>query len=1438
MFDSSVDRRGIDVLAEDFVERHRRGERPALTEYTDRNPELADEIRDLFPALVMIENLKPASIELTSAYNGAAPSAQSPQLDRIGDYRILREVGRGGMGIVYEAEQVSLGRHVALKVLPPHGLLNPTFIERFRREARAAARLHHTNIVPVFGVGESDGMNYYAMQFINGEGLDKVLHELRRYREKNGTLLVSRDPTSGFLVQSVVGGMLTGDFPAASDQPAASTDSVVSPKEPSGSFQSSLTGLSSSRTGSQYFRSVARIGVQIADGLTYAHGQGVLHRDIKPSNLLLDAQGTVWITDFGLAKLTADNDNLTHTGDIVGTMRYMAPERFNGQGDARSDLYAVGLTLYELATLRPAFDGNDRQKLVSQVLHDEPIRPRKLNQTIPRDLETIILKAISRDPAHRYQTAKDLSDDLKRYVDDRPIQARRASEMERLWRWCRRNPALSGTLAALQCVILAAIVLVTWKMIEAREHEKEANSARINAEQARNEAAKAEQVAKDQAADLLTSLYYQSIARADLEYGDNNIDRADQVLDRCPAELRNWEWHYLKRLCHAELRALKGHESTVTSVALHPAGLLAASGGHDGKVVLWDLPSGKIVHQFPACTSMITSLAFSSDGALLAASNGNWLPRDPGSVRVFAIPSFEQVADFPQKTSMIDKLCFSPTGKQIAMTSWDGVVKIADVATKTEVRTLKPSGPFQSLKGLAWSPDGAWIAAGGNNNKIHLWDAKSGDEVRVLAGHTSHVMSLAFSPDSTRIVSGGWDNTVKVWRVDAEGAKGSLRTLTQHTDRVWTVAWSPDGTRFASASSDGTVILYDAIRMQRLETIHAHSREARGIAFSPSGHLLASTGGDQTVKLWDITRHQQIRRLNVENARGRRLAVSPDGKTFVVAARMPSERMQMGYLRLFFDVSTKKPSRILEERWEGYYSAAFHPNGEVLAADESNKIALWNIESGKKTQTLEGHAKDILHLAYSLDGKFLASASEDGTARLWDVATGTTVAVFSGHGAAVTGVAFTPGGDRLATVSRDGAVRVWLVKPSAADETPEPLLTLQGHEGPINALVAHPKLNQFATAGDDSTVRFWDAETGKELHCMRSHIGKVMSLAYSPEGSRLVSGGDDGMVVLWDALKGQEALNFRRFMRSATGLAFVAGGQLVGADYDQINLTIWESEARPAESLSARILALGPAGKQSTVSAAEVSAAYAEFTAKRWPEAVKKYTALLEIQPDHFGNLCYRGMANAELGKHAEAAADMLKAIHLPKVNRNTDYYSDMVLLTMNLLIELDDLDGYQREFQHFAKLAEGDQALRPAYTAIYPVRLAPLPPTEMKLAVKIAEGLYQKNKSWACMKAYALVLYRAGDYKEALAKLEEVNKLRGEVKHNEIVDWLFLAATHARLGNHDKAKEYLDKADPWMKEYLDGSKIPPGWTFAPHWSYRLDLNRLRREIDQVLEKK
>ena len=484
MSDSSSDPDPLAALAEEFLARYRRGEFPALAEYTGRHPELAAQIRELFPALVMMEDVRPAPPAAPQPRPGVEGAHQ-----RIGDFRIVREIGRGGMGVVYEAEQLSLNRQVALKVLPRSATADVKQVRRFDREAKAAGRLHHTNIVPVFGVGEADGTHFYVMQYIAGQPLDQVLAEVRRLRA---------EPTRLTAGAGVAHSLVSNSFPSPpkpepQDDPALTQPSSPSPAAPITANPSATTSglLSAPRSGYPY--AIARLGAQAADALDYAARQGVLHRDIKPSNLLLDVWGTVWVTDFGLAKATGQED-LTRQGDILGTLRYMAPERFQGKADIRGDVYALGLTLYEMLALEPAFDATDRAGLMQQVMYGPPRRLDAIDPTLPADLVTVVHKATAPDPAYRYATAAEMANDLRRFLEDRPITARRTRVLERGWRWCRRNRGMASLLGVITALLVAGFagsLTAAWRFDaiarDALQAQGEAETEREKAEAAGKE---------------------------------------------------------------------------------------------------------------------------------------------------------------------------------------------------------------------------------------------------------------------------------------------------------------------------------------------------------------------------------------------------------------------------------------------------------------------------------------------------------------------------------------------------------------------------------------------------------------------------------------------------------------------------------------------------------------------------------------------------------------------------------------------------------------------------------------------------------------------------------------------------------------------------------------------------------------------------------------
>jgi serine/threonine protein kinase/Flp pilus assembly protein TadD len=501
----------------DLADRRRRGEAVDLDAAIAAHPHYTTELRRLFPtidALAELNRSTPAARESALAGN-----ASGAELGTIGEYQIVREIGRGGMGIVYEARQLSLNRRVALKVLPFAAALDPRALARFKQESLAAAQLDHPQIVHVYTVGTDRGVHYYAMQHIEGQSLAQLIAEMkhgveeseksnglkseekraRREHKSPDAVEGALSPQSSDQAQTTTnvlpsfgwageGGLPEGEIanPGApglqNDSCKSQEDSPANPKSDVRNPKSFSTlalrgaGLSTERAGDrkEYYRAAARLGIQAAEALDYAHQHGVLHRDVKPGNLLLDEGGNVYITDFGLARVESET-NLTRTGDIMGTLRYMSPEQATsarGLVDQRSDVYSLGATLYELLTLRPVFTADDRGVLLKQIAEDDPAGPRKVNRLIPRELETIVLKCLEKEPVRRYATAAALVNDLQRYLDQKPLSATRPTLPERVVKWSRRHSGLVA--AALVVFVVCSVALAASTIRVSREREANA----------------------------------------------------------------------------------------------------------------------------------------------------------------------------------------------------------------------------------------------------------------------------------------------------------------------------------------------------------------------------------------------------------------------------------------------------------------------------------------------------------------------------------------------------------------------------------------------------------------------------------------------------------------------------------------------------------------------------------------------------------------------------------------------------------------------------------------------------------------------------------------------------------------------------------------------------------------------------------------------------
>jgi eukaryotic-like serine/threonine-protein kinase len=1111
---------GPDLLSElayEFADRYRRGERPSLTEYTGKHPELAAEIRDIFPALVVIEQFgsfagPPTGPHAqTATSDGAAPR-------QLGEYRILREVARGGMGIVYEAVQESLGRHVALKVLPFQSLSDANHLERFRREAQAAAKLHHTNIVPIFGVGEDKGVHYFAMQFIKGQPLNSVLHELRPRRHPAATDAgepaesASSAPAAGCnleLTVTLAEGMKTGRFPGKEEVPRDSDqeklvyhlDPVRQAPSRAGATHAMVLGDDSelgSQSDAKYFRSVARVGVQVAEALAYAHQQGIVHRDIKPSNLLLDTQGTVWITDFGLAKAEGTGE-LTSPGDLLGTLRYMAPERFQGKADPRSDVFSMGLTLYEMVTLHPAFECAERAQLIERMLQAEPPRPRQLDGRIPRDLETLILKCIAKEPARRYQTAGELAEDLQRFLADRPILARRTGPIEKVWRWSRRNPVVAGMTIAFLLALLAGFVGATTQWIRAENFAENESRARQAAEGAEDRTRR-----------------YLYAARMNLAQQASETNRTRRLLELLGPyqpgtrqdHLRGFEWYYWWRTCHLYERSLNGNGGFVNALGFHFIRGTLVSGHTDGRVRFWDPARGMLESTLEGDGTEVRDLAFSPDGKALAIGTLS-------AITIWDLQAGKARLTLDTKGGPLSRLAFSSDGSIMAVALTDGTIALWNANTGQPKSRLK--GHTEMVLSVAYSPDGRILASCSADETIRLWNPTSGELVDVLTEHTDRVWSVAFSLAGATMASSGDDLAVLLWQVGSRKPKAKLNG---HTNNVRKVLFSPDGMTLASADDNGLIRLWDPATGNSKAICKGHTNSLGSLAFSADSTILASASEDGTIKLWNLASVTPATSLAGHDGEVFSVAISPDSSTLASAG-------VKGTIMLW-DLATGRLETTLKTGANVLRCVVFSPDGAILASGHGDGIVrLWDPASGKPRVTLTGHSSAVLSVAFSSDNKTLASVCRDKSVRLWDLATtphsvtllapgtGEETAPYLDHALVGASVAFSPDGATLAFANTDRFVTLWDLATGRAKATLESQLKM------LFSLAFSPDGTTLASAGDGQDIEIWEIASRKREKTLKGHLAWVRSVVFCPDGKTLASVSDDHTVVLWDIQSGE-----------------------------------------------------------------------------------------------------------------------------------------------------------------------------------------------------------------------------------------------------------------------------------------------------------------------------
>jgi WD40 repeat protein/serine/threonine protein kinase/tetratricopeptide (TPR) repeat protein len=1467
---STSDREPLEELAESFLARFRAGERPSLSEFTAAHPELADQIRSLFPALVEMEQAGSAVGPTSgSASVAIGPLIGTTTVESLGDFRIIREVGRGGMGVVYEAVQESLGRHVALKVFSPWTGTDPKLIERFQREARAAAKLHHTNIVPVFGVGEDGAHRYYAMQFIQGQGLDAILHEMRRLRSAPEEAAAPAPPDlkgAAPLAATVAHSLLTGRFAThARNGNSAGTTAELhagdfelagSPQEPAPAAPSSDASVWASQAGTSYARTIARVGFQVAEALAHAHGQGILHRDIKPSNLLLDIEGNVWVTDFGLAKAD-DSHALTEAGDIVGTVRYMAPERFRGESGAGSDIYGLGVTMYELLTLRPAFEEGDRARLIDHILHTDPPPPRAVDAKIPRDLETIILKAMAKHPADRYTTARALAEDLERFLEDRTILARRSSVSERLWRWCKRNPVVAGAVGTVAAALVAvAVVSVTYATEQAKANKeiKEANQeiTRVNRE-VTGLAGRLRSSLADSNRLLATRNFDRGLAAFDkgkigpgmlwmIESWRSAIEAGDPSWQHVArANLAAWRSHY------PQLKAVFSHPSPAVAAAFSPDGRSVVTGSEDGTARLWNVASGKSIGPPLQHRKPVIAVAFSPLGNTVLTGC------EDGTAQIWDPTTGQPIGPPLQHTSAVLSVTFHPDGKIVVTGCRDRMGRLWDAETGRPIG--KPMQHPNVVNGVVFSPDGRTLLTASYNGGARLWDPVSGRPMGPPMIQVLGLRSAAFSPDGRTLVTGS-DGGLALLRDAASGQP--LVPVMQHSADVKAVAFSPDGKTILTGSRDAKARLWDSATGQLLGLLE-HQGPVVAVAFDPKGRTLLTASEDGTVRIWDANSGSVVAQV---------LEFPCADSMFILghAARVvlscPAETNYQRYLQLW-DPTTSHPigARIAQPGGNFYW--LFTQDGQILLTIEADHTTRrWDATTGAQLGLIApiNWSVPTVDSTLSPDGKCLLMGGKDGTAWIWDIAAGAVRARSPALAGSVDAVAFSPDGKTILTGLEVGEVQLWDAATFAPLGKPFP------HPGAVARVCFSPDGSSILVSGEDGTARLWDLSTRTRRLAPLSHEdqgGWMYGLGFSPDGKIIATGSNDKKARLWDAATGQPigpawrhagpvsgvqfssdgrslvtiSKGFRRLHlppelpddldRMATWVEVITGLTL-DAKQGQIEVldnAAWlqrrdrlESLGGPPETGPDRRLDPILHGPEPTARARRF------MDRKQWTEADAAFAEAIGARPFNMEILIQRGELYSRRRLWREAAAYYAALVRRhPGIAPFHEQWALACFLA-------GDVPGYRAAcalmLEHFQPIDDSIAARRVAYACTF----GPAAVADMSSLIQVSERCTRWEPSNA--RFVGAVLFRAGCLEQSLRLFE-----RALVDSSPRTwDLLFLAMIQSGLGRPREASRLLHQADQWI---VEADKAPPDTKDdKPRWGTSIEkplVLQLRREAEALV---
>jgi WD40 repeat protein/tRNA A-37 threonylcarbamoyl transferase component Bud32 len=1276
----------------------------------------------------------PADLPFPVAGPSPSPGAESQPV-QIARFQVRRFVGEGGFGRVYEAFDPTLKRTVAVKVARSDLTHSAERVERFRREAQAAARLAHPNIVSVFDSGQDGSLLYIASAFVTGQSLDVVLEELPEGRR----LPVER---------------------------------------------------------------AVQIVRRLAEALAYAHGQGVIHRDVKPANVMLrEEDDEPLLMDFGLARRSDEVENLTVEGRVLGTVQYMAPEQAEGKAEAASDQYSLGCLLFQLLTGQLPFSGATAAHFVMLHRSQAPPALRSSRPRLPQDVETICLKCLEKEPAKRYTDCQELADDLRRWLEDEPIKARRMGLVERGRRWARREPRLVASIGVAVTALVGVAVVLGVSEVRQRETNHQLRTAigdrdtaafrlaatvqelkeektKLKQETEAKEKANAERIRQYRMAAYVKE--YTQALRA-LERMD--IPEGQRILDRLPEDLRSWEWYHAVAQCERIARTFVGHSESVSSVAISPDGKWIVSGSRDSTVKVWDSSTGQELLTLRGHTGPVNGVAINPDGQRIVSGSAD------RTVKVWDAASGKELLTLKGITHWVNCVAISPDGKRIvAGDDGDRTVKVWDSSTGQLLLTLKGHSGSVSM---AISPDGKRIVSGSDDNTVKVWDAGTGQELLTLKGHTGPVTSVSCSPDGKQIASGSrWDRTVKVW--DSSTGQ-NLFTFNGHLFGINSVAISPDGKRIVSGSADRTVKVWDADKGVEIFTLKGHTSPVLSVAFSADGNRIVSGSQDRTVKVWDSSIGQDLLCLKGHTGPVNSVAITPIDKRIVSGGNDGTVKIWGGNTGQ--ELFTLKVNAIVK-------SVAISPDSkQIISGDQSGTVRVWDSGTGEELLAGMSHASWVNSVAISPNGQRIVSESPDGTVKVWESRTGRELLTLKGHTGWVRSVAISPDGQRIVSGGEDNTMKVW------ESSTGQELLTLQGRTNDVRSVAISPDGQRIVSGNDDSTVKVWDSSTGQELLTLQGHTGPVNSVAISPDGQRIVSGSDDSMVKLWDSSTGMELLTLRGHTDRILSVSFSPDGKQIASGSRDRTVKVWDADPGQRDQPASQLTE---------------------------PQRRHRLSRLLSFDP----NWHRREADTALAAKLPFATAFHLDALlsRLPNQRREVLGERNEVLFGM--------LTANQRDPYALRRLAR--------CTLWAPNSV----PNQNRLLPGLT-ALLKDQPTALTQRVHAGLLVRLGSSREALPPLQALLKTRD--KNAPPVEELLLALAHLDLEQPADARKHLDAAVRWLDQGtppLNAATLvaagAAGWSglgmlalpasdprLEPRdWETRLELKALRQEVELKLAQK